>query len=111
MGYTKDDVLKAIRGSGGIVSMIQRGLGCASWDTALRYVNKWQETKDAYRTECQHTIDTARSVLLAAIRKGDVQSAKWYLERKARDEFAERPPEREERAQSDNEIRIIIDGA
>ena len=44
-GYTKTQVLEAIETSGGVMAVVQRRLGCASWETARKYVEKWKETQ------------------------------------------------------------------
>ena len=41
-GYTKTQVLEAIETSGGVMAVVQRRLGCASWETARKYVEKWK---------------------------------------------------------------------
>ena len=79
----KQEVLEAIQGSGAIISAIARKLGVA-WNTAQKYCNEWDETKQALKDETEKTIDLAESALLESIQGGDVQAAKWYLSTKGK---------------------------
>ena len=85
--FTKKQVLEAISNSGGIMSAIQQRLGCKSWATAKKYVEKWQDTREAWETENNHSDDLAQSVILKDIQSGNVQTAKWWLERRRRKDF------------------------
>lgn len=114
-GFTKEQTLQAISNSGGIVTTVQQRLGCKSWETAKRYIEKWSDTREAWETENSHTDDLAQSVLIKDIQNGNVQSAKWWLERRRRKEFyishygtAE---QQETDDAEDNELTIeIVDG-
>lgn len=78
--HTKQEVLKAIEGSGGVLSTVARHLGC-SWHTARAYIQRWPETQEAFQAERERLLDEAESVLFRAVREGDVQTAKWVLGR------------------------------
>lgn len=109
-GYTKEQVLKAIHESGCVISIIRKNLGCKSWETARRYIDKWQETRDAFATEEKAVNDLARSVVIKDIKAGNVQTAKWWLAIKERQEFGEQG-EQQEQMIDDTELTInIIDG-
>lgn len=82
--YTKEQVLTAIKSSGGIISTVQKKLGCMSWSTANKYINKWNETKKAYEDESEIVLDIAEGVVVKGIQAGDAQLAKWYLSTKGR---------------------------
>lgn len=89
-GYSMNTVLEAIEGSGGVMLGISKRLGC-NWDTARRYVNKWETTRKAFDAEKQKILDLAESTVYKAIKDGDVQSAKWVLATLGRDRgFSER---------------------
>ncbi|GIV56313.1 MAG: hypothetical protein KatS3mg040_1081 [Candidatus Kapaibacterium sp.] len=77
-GYTKQQVLEAIVQSRGIVSHVARHLGCA-WSTARIYIDKWQETRDAYECEREELVDTLEIKLLELAMAGDLGAIKWYL--------------------------------
>lgn len=81
---TKAMMLKAIHGSGGIVSMIANRLGC-EWHTAKKYIEMWEETKQAYNDELEKFKDICESTVLKSVQEGDVQTAKWVLSHRARD--------------------------
>ena len=110
-GYTKKQVLEAIETSGGVMAVVQRRLGCASWETARKYVEKWKETQAAFHAESCIVNDLARSVIIKDIQGGNVQTAKWWLERRVREEFSDKaginPPS--ENIAPDNTLRIEID--
>lgn len=74
----KEQVLEAIKDSGGIISTIARKLGC-TWGTAREYSGKWEETREALKDEKETILDIAENTLLDKIKEGDEQSAKWYL--------------------------------
>ena len=77
------DVLKAIKGSGAVMSTIAKRLGCA-WYTARKYVNKWGATRQAYEDEEQMILDLAESKIYESINNGNTQDAKWLLAMKGK---------------------------
>lgn len=81
---TKQKMLKAIDGSGGIISLIANRLGC-DWHTAKKYIELWEETKQAYSDELEKFKDICETTVLKSVQDGDVQTAKWVLSHKARD--------------------------
>ncbi len=81
--YTREQVLAAIRDSGGIISAVAQRLGC-EWDTARRYIQRWAETRAAFQAERERVLDLAETALIRAIREGDVGTAKWLLSRLGR---------------------------
>ena len=82
--YTKDEVLEAIEGSAGILLTVSKRLQC-TWDTAERWVNKWEETKTALKNENEKVLDMAEGQVLKAVQSGDLQTAKWVLARKGKE--------------------------
>ena len=80
----QQDVLDAIKDSGGIISTIARRLHC-NWNTAKAYCNKWESTKNALQEEKETTLDTAELKVLDAIKAGDTQIIKWFLSTKGKD--------------------------
>ena len=81
--YDMQTVLDAISGSGAIMSTIAKRLNCG-WATARTYVQRWEETQQAYEDEEQTILDMAESTLYQAIRNNDVQAAKWVLSTKGK---------------------------
>ena len=81
--YTKDQVLKAIEGSGGIVSAVAQRLGCA-WKTADNLVKRWAEVREAFMAEREKVLDIAETTLIKSIQNGDTQDAKWMLSKRGK---------------------------
>jgi len=111
--FTKKQVLEAISNSGGVMSAVQQKLGCKSWATARKYVEKWTDTREAWATENSHADDLAQSVIINDIKSGNVQTAKWWLERRRRKEFHldQRMLFEELENDDDSELKIeIVDG-
>ena len=92
--FTKEQIIEAIKGSGGIMSTIAGRLDCA-WDTAKRYVNEWVCTKQAFENEREQFLDACESVLernvqiAMSVQKtgemADTSDAKWVLARLGKD--------------------------
>jgi len=81
--FSREQVLAAIDGSGGIVSAVAKRLGC-DWNTARKYINLWETTKKAFEDERNRLLDMAEATVFKAIKGGDVQTAKWVLSRLGR---------------------------
>ena len=73
-GYTDETIIKAIKGSGGIITSIANKLGCA-WDTANKYVNKNEATRTAYKNEKEQILDLSENVVYESIKAGNTQRA------------------------------------
>ena len=71
-------VIKAIKGSGGIINTIAKRLDC-DWHTAKKYINKWDKTIAAFDDERESILDMAEGVIYTSIRGGNSQDAKWIL--------------------------------
>ncbi len=76
--YTTAVVLRAIEGCGGIVSYVAQRLGC-DWRTARLYIERWDETRNAFEAERERMCDAAESQLLKLVREGDLNAIKFYL--------------------------------
>ncbi len=81
--YTKELVLEAIEGCAGIVQTVANRLEC-TWDTAERWINKWEDTRTAMKNENEKVLDMAEGQVLKAVKGGDLQTAKWLLSRKGK---------------------------
>lgn len=104
--YTKEEVSKAIAGSSTIVSTVAKRLNC-DWNTARRYINKWQETKLAYENERQTIGDFTEGKLIENIKKGDMGAIKYFLSKKYKDRGYGDELQQEIKLPNDN-IRIEI---
>ena len=74
--YKKQTVLEAVTNSAGVMEYVAQKLSC-SWETAKKYVDKWEETKEAFAiSECKlHTL--AYKSFHKAIGNGE----RWAVER------------------------------
>ena len=87
---TQEMMLEAIKNTQGLVSKIQRKLESAlgekvSWDTTLKYVQKWQSCVDAVKAEKEAMLDLAENAVYKELSDGDVRTAKWYLKMKGKE--------------------------
>lgn len=91
--YTATQFIKAIDGSGGIISTIASRVDC-TWMTAKKYIDNYPTIKAAYDEEIERVIDLAEGVLIQNIqtaakqakagRDVDTADVKWFLSRKAK---------------------------
>lgn len=81
--YSASDFIKAIPGSGGIISAIAKRVGC-EWQTVKKAIDTMPTVKEAYDAEAETILDMAESILLTNIKGGDSADAKWYLSRKGK---------------------------
>jgi hypothetical protein len=96
--HTVDEIITAIKGSGGIKVNITQKLG-VSRPTLDSYLTRWVSVRQAYDEECQITDDVAESVIITNIRLAlqkqkdtrepvDSSDSKWWVERRRRDKFS-----------------------
>lgn len=96
--YSVDEIIKAIRGSGGVKATIAKRLGC-HWHTVDNYLERYATARQAYEDECRTTDDFAESVIIFNIKLAlkeqetlkkpvDSSDAKWWLERRRKDRFS-----------------------
>jgi hypothetical protein len=65
--YKVQDFIRAIPGSGGIITTIAARVKC-DWSTAKKYINDYPTVKAAYDSECESNTDTAESVIITNMR-------------------------------------------
>ena len=80
---TTDEIIEAIKGSGGIISTIAKRLN-VSWHTADKYIQQSDETKEALADEREAILDMAEGAVYSSIKEGNTQDAKWLLATKGR---------------------------
>ena len=94
-GFTREEVIAAIDGCGGIMSTVASRLGC-HWNTAETYVKKWESTRQAFDNERKQFLDACESVLVQNVRLAmkrqkesqeivDTADPKWVLSRLGKD--------------------------
>ena len=76
--FTVEQVVTAVRGSGGFVTEIARRLGC-SRSTVYRYKANHKEVAEAMFEEKEHLLDTAESALLQQVNSGNITAIIFYL--------------------------------
>ena len=82
--FTEAQVLEAIKDTGGIMLQIAKKLDC-DWNTARKYSNMWDATKEALKAEEEKVLDIGESQMLKQVQAGDGQMIRWMLSRKGRD--------------------------
>ncbi len=87
--YSVKQFEAAIPGSGGIIATIARRVGC-NWHTAASYLKDSPTLARLYEDEASTIDDLAESVVIKAMQEGDINAAKWWLERRRRAKFATR---------------------
>ena len=87
-GYTAQQFIEAIPGTGGIISTIAARVGC-NWHTAKKYI-QMPTVNQAYENEKHKVDDKALSNVMGAIQSGDLSVSMWWLRVKMADEFTPR---------------------
>ena len=73
MKYTAEQMVEAIRGSGGLVSIVARRLGC-SRATVYRYVSRFPAVAEALESEREVLLDVAEAGLFDRVDAGDLDA-------------------------------------
>ena len=76
--YSAAQFIKAIAGTGGIISAIAQTVGC-DWHTARKYIDEMPTVNAAWRAERERINDKAKHNLINAIVEGDLQTSKWWV--------------------------------
>jgi len=106
--YTAQQFIDAIPGTGGVVSAVADKVGCA-WDTAKKYLTEYATVNRAWENERNIITDKAEHNIVGAIKGGDLQMSKWWLQ-VMRDDFV--PRERREITGQDGGdvvLRVVYD--
>lgn len=77
--YTAQQFIDAMDGTGGIVSALAANVGVA-WHTARDAIDRWPTVKRAWLNERAKVTDKAQHNIVTAIRGGDLQLSKWWLQ-------------------------------
>ena len=89
--YTKEEILKAIQESGGIVMQVAHNLGGCDWHTARKYIGRWEETRHAFQGEGERALDFSETQMLKQIKEGDGPMIRFHLTTKGKNRgFTER---------------------
>lgn len=77
--YSAQQFIEAIHSTGGIISVIASRVGC-DWHTVRRYIDGYPTVRQAYKDERHKITDVAQHNIIKAIRDGDLQMSKWWLQ-------------------------------
>lgn len=82
--YTAAQFIKAIPGTGGIITALAKIVGC-DWHTAKKYITAHATVAQAWQNERSRITDRAQHNIVKAIlgdedTPGDVQLSKWWLQ-------------------------------
>ena len=87
---TKEQLLKAIENSQGLITKIQRNLEKdikqkVSWDTVKKWLGQYPECETAIMAEKEAMLDLAENNVFKELSRGDASMSKWYLKMKGQD--------------------------
>lgn len=79
-GLTVELVIKALSGTGGIKAAAAQSLGVGR-TTLYTFINANPDLKETIDEINQTTLDVAEGEILKAIKKGDLRTCRWFLDR------------------------------
>ena len=82
--HTLEEILTAINDTGGIKAMIANRLQVHR-HTVDNYLSRYATAQQAYDEEVAKVGDMAEDVIIQAINKNDVETAKWYARMKLKE--------------------------
>ncbi len=87
--YTAEQFVKAIQGTGGIITRIAANVakmtgGTCDWNTARKYIDTYPSVQKAYQMEREGVIDAVEGTLITEAKKGEAWATKYYLGTQAR---------------------------
>ena len=85
---SKAKIKAAIPGSGGIISVVCRRTGY-SWGAVRDFIRNNPDLTAMLDEEQESVDDMAELTLIEKIRKGDEQTARWWLARRRRNTFGD----------------------
>lgn len=82
-GFTTEQIIKAMEGTNGNLSLIAINLNC-SWATARKYISDNAQLRTIYKGENERMLDKAESIISQALdndddKKTQLETAKWLL--------------------------------
>lgn len=107
--HNAEQVIQAIKGTGGIKVAIARRLGVSRW-TVDNYIERWVTVKDAYLEECEAITDMAETNLIQEIKDRNFQAIKFYLQTKGKDRGYVERVETRDITWKDDIVQALIDG-
>ena len=109
--FNKQDILDAIKDSGGIVTTVALALAC-DWHTAKANIERYKETREAFDGELETGLDLVEGKAYSQARNGDGAMIRFILATKGRKRgYGETAPQSADDTAEDTEIKIeIVDG-
>lgn len=82
-GFTTEQIIKAMEGTNGNLSLIAINLNC-SWATARKYISDNVQLRTIYKGENERMLDKAENIISQALENDDdkktqLETAKWLL--------------------------------
>jgi hydroxylamine reductase (hybrid-cluster protein) len=82
-GFTTEQIIKAMEGTNGNISLIAVNLNC-SWATARKYISDNVQLRTIYKGENERMLDKAENIISQALENDDdkktqLETAKWLL--------------------------------
>ncbi len=108
--YTAEQFIKAIPGTGGIVTAIARKLDC-DWHTVKKYINDYPTIKRAYDAEKEMVKDTVETSLIVKAKDGESWAVKYYLSTQAKDRGYVERQQVEHSGKDGGDLKIVIEYA
>ena len=107
-GFTAQQFIDAIPGTGGIVATIAKRVGCV-WRTAKKYIDTYPTVAQAYDDESESVLDLAESKLLQAIKDGDGRMIRYMLSTKGKQRGYVEKQEVEHSGNREVTVRVVYD--
>lgn len=76
--YTAEQFIKAIPGTGGIITAIAKKIGC-DWITAKKYITEYKTVQAVYQAEKEAVTDMVEASLITQAKNGEGWAVKFYL--------------------------------
>jgi transposase len=99
-------ILKAIQGTGGLITAIASKLG-VHYHTVLNYEKKYESVRLAIQEERDKILDKAESNLFVRIKEGDEDTSKWFLARKGRHRGYSEKIDSEQKIEVNAEVKVM----
>ena len=77
-GYTAQQFITAIPGTGGIITAIAKRVGC-NWSTAQKYILNYPTVAAAWQDERESILDMGESSLFLKVKDGEAWAVKYLL--------------------------------
>lgn len=83
--HTEDEIAEAIKTTGGVLMQMLVVLQLNNYTSLSNRIKNSPYLSEVMRTEKENLKDIAENTIVTAMKNGDVQAAKFYLTKKARD--------------------------